>query len=359
MDRVHDQGLAKVPRHGDEGTYSEQEVVFTNGDITIAGTLTIPEGSGRQPAVILISGSGPVDRDEAAFGWRPLRILSGHLARSGIAALRCDSRGVGGSTGDSLQATTSDLADDALAGFRLLRLRDDINTDQIGLLGHSEGGLIAPLVASRCHDVAFIVCVSGPGRPGEETILMSNEFIARAHGASDEELGHIRRMGYRLHELLRGEANGDDLRRKTAQLARLQVELELRHLNDEATGVDEMVEARVACLMQLHTSPWFRFFIDYDPGPALSMVACPTLLLFGELDLQVPPQIHQPLMVQALSGGRAPEHTVRVFSSANHLFQRAVTGSPLEYGDLPGEFVPGFLHCISDWMLGRLDTRPS
>ena len=160
--------------------YREEEVTFENrpAGINLAGTLTLPKSAGPFPAVILISGSGAQDRDEALAGHRPFLVLADYLTRQGVAVLRVDDRGVGGSTGDSLRATSSDFADDALAGVAYLKGRREIDTARIGLIGHSEGGLVAPLAATRSQDVAFIVLLAGPGLPGEQIIYLQ---IGRAH----------------------------------------------------------------------------------------------------------------------------------------------------------------------------------
>lgn len=187
--------------------YDEIEVTYENkaDGVTLAGALTLPRSKGPFPVALLISGSGPQDRDETLLGHKPFLVLADHLTRRGIAVLRVDDRGVGGSTGKVRDATSADFARDVLGGVEFLKSRKDVNAAQIGLIGHSEGGIIAPLVASRSKDIAFIVMLAGTGLPGDEVLYAQGEAILKVAGADAEQLAREKALQQRMFTLLRAE----------------------------------------------------------------------------------------------------------------------------------------------------------
>lgn len=170
--------------------YYSEEVTFQNekADITLAGTLTMPEKEGNYPAVILITGSGPQDRNEELVGHKPFLVIADHLTKNGVAVLRHDDRGFGKSTGDFSAATSADLATDVKSALEYLKTRKEIDSNKIGLIGHSEGGLIAPMVAVSSNDVNFIVLLAGTGIRGDKLLLMQQELIARASGNLEDKI---------------------------------------------------------------------------------------------------------------------------------------------------------------------------
>ena len=190
--------------------YTEEEVAYENKEagITLAGTLTLPSGKGPSPAVLLISGSGPQDRNETIYNHHPFLVLADYLTRQGIAVLRVDDRGVGESTGDFSQATSVDFASDVLAGIEYLKTRKEINPEQIGLIGHSEGGLIAPMVAVKSPDVAFIILMAGTGLTGEEILYLQGALISRAMGVSEEDIAKNRQFNEKIFSLIKEESIG-------------------------------------------------------------------------------------------------------------------------------------------------------
>lgn len=327
--------------------YIQEEVVFSNKGVTLAGTLTLPGKSGRHPAVVLLHGSGPLNRDQEIFGMKPFWIIADHLTRRGIAVLRYDSRGVGGSSGVAYQYTLLDVADDALAAIRYLRTRDEINPAQIGLCGQSQGAVVAPLAASRSEHVAFIICLAGIGLPGEEAHIAQMISIARADGASERETEGIAENLKQIIGLIREEADEAEIRPLISTM--------LQNQAASMSQEDEALDAHVDCALSLYKSPWFRFFIDYDPKPALERVKCPMLFLFGELDTQVPAEVNSKAIVDVLKKSGKEDYTLEIIPKANHGFQSARTGSPSEYMSLEKEFVPGFLEHISEWILERVD----
>jgi len=334
--------------------YRSDELEFANGDVRLSGTLTVPEGSGPFPAVVLLSGSGPQDRDSDLLGFPVFRVLADHLTRSGIAVLRYDDRGVGGSTGSVFLSTTDDFADDALAAIRSLAGLPDIDPDRIGLFGHSEGAVVAPLAASRSETVAFVVLLAGTTVPGAEVIYEQGAAIARVAGASEADIASGRDLQQRMFETL---VNGGDLAPFLPE-----VEASIRERiaalpaaeRDAIVDVDEYVGRQAAAQIQQIQTPWFRFFLAYDPIPALRATTVPVLALFGERDLQVTPAQNMGPMTDALRDN--PDATLQVVPGANHLFQSAGTGSPSEYATLDSRFAPGVLETISDWILARFSS---
>ncbi len=335
--------------------YIQEEVVFSNKGVTLAGTLTLPRISGRHPAVVLLHGSGPLNRDQEVFGMKPFWIIADHLTRRGIAVLRYDSRGVGGSSGVPYQYTLLDVAGDALAAIHYLRTRDEINPAQIGLCGQSQGAVVAPLAASRSEHVAFIICLAGIGLPGDEAHIAQMISIARADGASEQETEGIAENLKQIIGLIREEADEAEIRPLISTMLQNQAASMSQEDEKETKDDDEALDAHVDCALSLYKSPWFRFFIDYDPKPALERVKCPMLLLFGELDTQVPAEVNSKAIVDVLKKSGKEDYTLEIIPKANHGFQSARTGSPSEYMSLEKEFVPGFLEHISDWILERVD----
>lgn len=244
--------------------YREEEVAYENTvqNVHLAATLTIPPGKGPFPAVVLITGSGPQDRDEALMGHKPFLVLADHLTRKGIAVLRADDRGVGKSTGKFAAATTADFATDTEAGIAYLKTRPEVNPHKLGLIGHSEGGVIAPMVAARNHNVAFIVMMAGTGVRGDEILPAQLAAILKSNGKSEEEVQ--KKATDERAVLLLAEREKDDTI----------VEKKMRELADGKT-----TDAQIAAQLKQIRSPWFQYFLTYDPAIALRTVTCPVLAI--------------------------------------------------------------------------------
>lgn len=320
--------------------YREEEVSFTNAaaSATLSGTLTLPNGSGPFPGVLLIAGSGPQDRDGAVANHKPFLVLSDYLTRKGIAVLRYDKRGFGKSTGSPDAATTVDLARDAEAGLAFLKTRKEIDAARIGLLGHSEGAMIAPLVASRSKDVAWVVLLSAPMTKGEDTLLSQSELIARAGGLTEPQLEASLEFDHAAYDLVREEKDTSVLIEKITKLVK-------------DTGFDSALPpAALESQLRMLTSPWFRFFLDYDPAPNLQGVKCPVLALYGQKDLQVPSKVNLPMMRSALEQAGNKDVDLRELPDLNHLLQHAYSGSPAEYAAIDETISPEALQIIADWM---------
>lgn len=332
--------------------YDEHEVKYDSKDakIKLAGTLTVPRGKGPFPAVILLSGSGPQDRNESLAGHKPFLVIADQLTRQGIAVLRVDDRGVGGSTGDTFTATLEDNALDVLAGIELLKARGEINAAKIGLIGHSEGGILAPFVATKSKDVAFMVLLAGTGLPGEEILYQQGQAILKAMGAKEDALKKQKSIQQLLFTCVKQEPDNDKclklVKEKFDELKKTLSPLEAVQLAIQ----QKALEAQVKTI----TTPWFRFFLSYDPRPALRKVQVPVLAIVGEKDVQVPPKENLEAMGKALAEGGNKDHTLKELPGLNHLFQTAKTGSLTEYQQIDETFAPAALTLISEWILKRV-----
>jgi len=334
--------------------YNLEEVTFQNGDIKFTGELRRPKKEGKHPAVIMITGSGPQNRYEELFGWKIFMDIADHFTRNGIAVLLYDDRGMGGSGGNVFEATTEDFATDALAALKYLQSRSDINLKQIGLCGHSEGGIIAPLAASKSDEVAFIICMSGTGHTGREIVLAQSELIARANKTPEDEIQKNLEDSRKIFDMVDKGEPLEKIEGIIEEMAAEQFEAMDEEQKKDVTDPEKFLKSQKEGLMKQFTSEWFLYFLSYDPIPALKKVKCPALLLYGELDLQVPAEMSQKAMAAALEEGGNKDFKTKIFPKANHLFQEATTGSPNEYAKLPKKFVPGFLDLMTDWMLEQV-----
>ena len=329
--------------------YHEEEVEFDNGEagITLAGTLTIPEGEGPFPAAVLISGSGPQDRDEMVLGHKPFLVLSDHLTRNGIAVLRYDDRGIGKSGGVHGTATTADFATDARAAFEYLNARKEIDVSLTGLIGHSEGGIIAAMSAASSDDIAFIVMLAGPGLKGSEILLAQNIVLLELQGADADVVSKRKEQLEQEYKILAGQGSDEETRESiisvsTSFLERYSVE-EREQYGFNEDGVKKRAE--------ILTSPWFRFFMEYDPATALRKIKCPVLAMNGSLDMQVDPGRNLPAIESALSEAGNEDFRTVEMPGLNHLFQTAETGSPSEYALIEETMSPDALEMVSGWIL--------
>jgi uncharacterized protein len=328
--------------------YNSEDVFFENktDKIFLAGTLTFPKEGTNFPAAILISGSGPQNRDEELLGHKPFLVLSDHLTRNGYAVLRFDDRGVAESEGDFKTATSEDFAMDVLAAVEYLKTRKEIDHSKIGLIGHSEGGIIAPMTATQDDEIAFIVLLAGTGLPGEEILYLQSRLISEAVGTPEEDIKRSLEFSSVIYDAIK---RSDDFvvaeKRIKEHFWREYVEMteeEKSKIGDPEVFLD--MQLRVAL------TPWFKFFLTYDPAPALEKVKCPVLAIIGEKDLQVPPKENLPAIEEALKKSGNKNYTVKELSGLNHLFQTAETGSPLEYGKIEETMSPLALDTITDWL---------
>jgi pimeloyl-ACP methyl ester carboxylesterase len=328
--------------------YHEESVVFENraAGVKLAGTLTRPRVEGTVPAVVLLSMSGPQDRDETAFGHKPFLVLADYLTRQGIAVLRYDDRGFGKSTGKFLGATTADFAEDARAGVAYLKTRPEIDPKKIGLLGHSEGGAVGPLLASKSTDVAFLVLLGGPAVPGAELALKQTPLYQRLFGATEKQIAFNVALQKRLIAVLNEE--GDDA--AAAEKIRRAIDQEWEKVAEADRPPLATMRADFQQQMIPEALPWHRFFLRHDPRPVLARVRCPVLALYAEKDCQVPPDPNAKEAEKAFRGGENKDITVKVIAGANHLFQPCRFGSIHEYCAITQTMSPEVLELITDWV---------
>jgi fermentation-respiration switch protein FrsA (DUF1100 family) len=329
--------------------YLSEDVKFVNkaAGIEFTGILTMPKEGGPFPAVLLISGSGPQDRNEEIVGHKPFLVLADYLTRRGIAVLRVDDRGVGGSGGKPMESTIEDHAGDAYAAVGYLRSRKEIDGSKIGLVGHSEGGLVAPATAIRSDNVAFIVLLAGTGVSGEEILYRQGELIALAAGASAEAAQKNNEVQKKLFAVLKSEP---DNAAATEKLEAVVKEEQAKLSDEERKALEGLEEAGKAQLKTI-TTPWFRHFLTYDPAPVLQKVKCPVLAINGEKDLQVDPKQNLPPIEAALKAGGNADFTIKELPGLNHLFQTCKTGAPSEYGQIEETFNEAALAIVGDWIV--------
>ena len=328
--------------------YRVEDVSYedTKNSIKLAGTLTLPAANERFPAVILITGSGPHDRDESVFGHKPFLLLADYLTRRGIAVLRIDDRGVGGSTGNKMAATSADHAEDVIAEIEFLKRRRDIDPNKIGLIGHSEGGMIAPMAASQSKDVAFIVMLAGPGLPGEDILKMQRRLIEEADSIPSGKISQdVDRMG-KICSIVKSGADSVAIAGQIRSYLMSTVSEWGADL--VRSGVDS--EKAIDSQINQFDGPWFRYFTRYDPRPALEKVRCPVLAMDGTLDLQVPPKEDLAAIDKALQTSGNMDVTIKLMPGLNHLFQDAKIGSPREYVQIEETFSPAALKVLGDWI---------
>ncbi|MCB0523285.1 MAG: alpha/beta fold hydrolase [Lewinellaceae bacterium] len=328
--------------------YYTEDVIFLNtkADIALAGTLTLPKKEGVFPVVVLITGSGPQNRDEELLGHKPFLVIADYLTRNGIAVLRYDDRGVGKSTGDFKAANSADFATDVESAIAYLKTRNEINQKQIGLMGHSEGGLIAPLVAARSKDVGFIVLLAGPGIRGDKILLAQMELIAKASGESEEEIKKSLDTNRKVFKLVHKSKNDEQLKSDISKILNEAIDEEAEA--DIPGGMSK--EAFISMQAKQIASPWMQYFLTYDPAPALQKVKCPVLALNGEKDLQVPSKENLAAIAKALKKGGNKNVSTKEFPGLNHLFQETKTGAPSEYAEIEQTFSPVVLEEILTWI---------
>ena len=356
MRRPEDQ-TAAPSADGQGATFRREEVVFSNGEIVLAGELTLPEGDGPHPAVVLISGSGAQDRDSNLFGFRMFAVLADHLAGSGVASLRFDDRGAGGSTGDDLQAAIQERADDVEAAVDLLRSRDDLDAASIGLIGHSEGAAVAPLVANRTDGVAFVVLLAAPAVSADEILRGQQLRLLDEGGATADEIEQAQALQQSVFSAVATGQGWDQVEASIRELVLHQIEALPEQTRNAIPDPDAYVEAVVAQELTTWQSPWFKSFLEHDPRPAIVDLGVPVIALYGELDTQVPAAINSTAMSEAISESNIPGHALGTIFGANHLFQEASTGSVSEYAQLKPEFAPDFLEILVTWLTNQLGRQ--
>jgi len=328
--------------------YHEEIIYLNNEDVQLGCTVTLPFEDGPHPAIILITGSGGQDRDETIFGFKPFKLIADHLTPSGIAVLRCDDRGVGESTGNLMESTSEDLAGDVNEMVEYLKSREEIQNHRIGLLGHSEGGIIAAMVAANNEDISFIISMAGSAVPGRDILIAQSELIFREMGIEETLLEQQKRIIELVYHAAKTGEGWEEIEAIIRELTPAQLQTMVQ--DDATDDADQFVEQYVQGSIAALQSKWYQFFIRHDPSDNWRQITQPVLGLFGELDLQVPPDMNKNAMREALEYAGNTDFTLKVIPQANHLFQKADTGSPTEYAQLENVFIDGFLELILEWL---------
>ena len=319
--------------------YISEDVSFANArdGITLAGTFTFPRGGGKFPVVVLITGSGPQNRDEELVGHKPFLVLSDHLTRNGIAVLRYDDRGVGKSTGNFNAATSVDFSYDVEAAVAYLKTRKETDLKKIGLIGHSEGGMIAPMVAARNRDVSYIVLMAGTGVKGRDILELQVELLSKAAGAGDAEAKKEAKQIREISDII--TMHGDSAVIMSAFQA---------YINNAYANLPDSIRKQVSrpqYAMQYArlNTPWMKYFLTYDPATALEKIKIPVLALNGSRDLQVWAPQNLPAIEKALKKAGNKKYVIRELPGLNHLFQECKTGGSDEYGEIEQTLSPVLL----------------
>lgn len=331
--------------------YTVEEVTVENpaAKVTLAGTLTLPKGDGPFPVAVLVTGSGPQDRDETLFQHKPFLVLADYLTRHGVAVLRYDDRGVGKSKGTFSTATTADFATDAHAAVKFLLARKEIDPKRVGLIGHSEGGLVGPMVAAdHPMDVGFVVMLSGPGLPGSEILPAQMYDIMKASGEKDETIKLAVEMQKVLMTAAVRHTDAAEMKKALAAAA----DTFVAGLSESQKKLLDLKDGKPPAGVDQLAAPWMRYFLTHDPRPTLARVKCPVLALNGDKDLQVRAKDNLPEIEKAVTSGGNRAITIRELAGLNHLFQTSKTGLPTEYGKIEETFAPAALAVIADWVRG-------
>lgn len=323
--------------------YDLEEVTYMNeaAGIQLAGTLTIPAGEGPFPAVVLLTGSGPQDRDETVFEHKPFKVIADFLTRNGIVVLRSDDRGVGASGGEFNGSTTADFAGDGLAGVQFLMNRPEVIPERTGLIGHSEGGMMAPLAATQSKDIAFIVLMAGPGVNLGDNVAYQGRYVMEKNGASPEFLDAQEQFQLALNDLVRSNRSDEEVISEAFET--------YTRINETANQVLSLNEQQVKAAAESLLSNWWRYGLRYNPEKTLEAVTCPVLALLGEHDRQVPAALNKEALERAVLN-RHPASKVVVVQGVNHLFQTSETGDFSEYIKIEETISPKVLHLILSWI---------
>jgi pimeloyl-ACP methyl ester carboxylesterase len=333
--------------------YQEEKVIYHNKDKSIqyGATLTIPNNAQNVPAVIMITGSGQEDRDEAIFGHKPFWVIADYLTRNGIAVLRVDDRGVGESTGDVINATSADFANDVLVGIDYLKAHKGIDVKNIGLIGHSEGGVIAPMVANQSADVAFIVSMAGVGVKGIDIGMSQLKDAYQPLGFTADESNRIEAFYKEIMAIAVSDLRGEELKKTVNSYITKWVADQPESFLKKARFAGPDAAANVSKTMERLFSPWMRYFLRYDPAATLTKIKIPVLALNGGKDVQVRAKENlEGFSTQLTRAGNKNFKTV-LFPNLNHLFQNAKTGAITEYVDIEETVSPEVLDVMTKWIL--------
>jgi pimeloyl-ACP methyl ester carboxylesterase len=334
-----------------QATFKSEEVNYWNqaDSVHIFGTLTMPENGSMFPAVILITGSGTQDRDETILGHKPFKVIAEYLTNNGIAVLRVDDRGAGKTTlGKNIKTVTSEnFAEDVKSGIKYLKTRNEINHKKIGLIGHSEGGMIASMVAAQSQDISFIVSLAGTGVSGE--IILQKQLTIPIESIPNFSTTFKQKYALYIASVLNAYKQAE-----TQTVAVLSLDKITKNWKDSLSPEDTKYASNLANVyytLKKLAIDWGRFFIKFDPKTAISKVKCPILVLNGSKDHQVFPEENLSNIEEGLKIAKNKHYKIIKLEGLNHLFQHAETGLPQEYAKIKEDFAPEALQIMSDWLI--------
>ena len=327
--------------------YLEEEIVFhhVNANFDMAGTLTLPEGEGVFPLILLLSGSGPQDRNEEILGHKPFLIIADYLTKKGFAVFRYDDRGTAKSGGEFEGATTPDFASDAASALAYLKTRKDIDTTKIALAGHSEGAMLAAMIAANAPRINSIIMLAGPGIPGDQLLVMQQELIATVNKVNPDEIKENSIINRSLFDLIK---KAHDL-----ESATIQVEKKLKKISKKLSK--SALEAYggktefVAQNLRAYINPWMYYFLRYDPAVDLKKIKCNVLALNGNKDLQVPSKVNLAAIELNINNPGKIKQVIEM-PNLNHLFQNCLTGNITEYGEIQETISPEVLEKMNGFL---------
>lgn len=318
----------------------------------LGATLTVPDtvAGKKYPAVVLITGSGPQDRDETLFGHKPFAVIADQLTKKGFAVLRVDDRGVGRSTGNRAIATSADFANDTEAAVDYLKTKAFIDDKNLGLIGHSEGGMIAPMVAARRKDIKFIVLLAGPGVPCADLMAEQNVAIFKSNGLRADI---AEAYGPMYKKLVLSIVRAKD---SAAAFSNGMKVVNEWNATDSVKRIFKVADegekkAYVKAMTDELYNPWYRYFVSYDPAPALKKLSCAVLALNGSKDLQVLPASNLQGIERTLKKSKTKNYEIKELPQLNHLFQTCNSCTLNEYSTLEESFSPAALDIMTDWLL--------
>ncbi len=335
--------------------YHEEEVSYQNktASVTLSGTLTMPDKSGCFAAVILIAGYGPNDRDYSLMGHKRFLVLADHLTRSGLAVLRFDKRGVGKSTGDYVSATSRDFADDVVAGIEYLKTRKEIDSTKIGLIGHSEGGMISSMIAAESTDVAFVILMAGIVQADIDGLVIQTAKQMKADGASQELLDQDNKLRTQMLTIV-NQSSSEESKAKLEKILQVYWNNLPEHLKLESEKIPfAITQAKIEGMVNVYNSPWYRYFIGCKPERFIAQIKVPMLALYGDHDWITSSQPSISIITETLKAAESSDVTTVEFPNLNHSLQTCKTGALAEYGTIEETIAPVVLKAMSDWILNK------
>lgn len=333
--------------------YTSEDVEYYNADKSLqyGATITIPEGKGPFPAAVLITGSGPQDRNEEIMGHKFFAVIADHLTRKGFIVLRVDDRGVGKSTGKFNEATSEDFAKDVNNSVDYLLSRPEVDKKKVGMIGHSEGGMIAPMVAAKRKNINFIILMAGPGVKIMELMAEQNEAIAKSNGVSEEALGEIKPLFRKIAKTVLESSDSLAATTNTSIAVENWIATRSKKVLEELhLATPEQRQEYITAMVRELQSPWLKYFINFNPAPYLEQLTCKVLAINGDKDIQVISSQNLPGIEASLKKSKSKEYAIKELPGLNHLFQSCKKCTINEYGELEETISPAALEAITNWL---------